>query len=310
MISFLVILLLVSVVSAGLFDNLFKKTGHAPQAPQDVSVYVGGAPVIDSPTSPDPGPGYDPSDSFATTTIPITIEVTDTDGVADLPDGTIGLTFVVELSSGAIIKTPSGSFCTPTDIDADTRSYACNIEMNHYDPADDWDLYIYIEDSATNSDTTTIIDYTKYNLLSSITDPINPTSLTWPSLASPQNNVQSDNDPTIVVNRGNDDRHILIRAYNLIGEDNGGYSIPSTSFAVSDILDQECTVAGVNLNADGINTDTGINANPGPNDGSDPDDCDGSNEVCVYYCLDVPAGLISQTYSTTERGEHWVVLYG
>jgi len=297
----ILLVLFLSLASAGIFDFI-TKTGKVPQEQQDVSVFVGGAPTIDSPLVPDPASPYDPSDFFAVTTIPINVEVTDSDGTGDLNDASL----VVELSLGAVTRTAS---CVPTGDVVNTRTYSCTVDLNNYDEAGDWDLYMYIEDTATNSDEVTMVSYLTYNLLSSITDPVIPDTLNWPSLASPQADVKSNNDPSIVENRGNDNRNILIKAYDLWGEIDNAYIIPSTSFAVSDTLDQEC-VTGISLNTDGNNRDTLINANPGPNDGINPNDCDGSNEVCIYYCLDVPALLMSQTYSTTARGQQWVVLYG
>ena len=298
--GFILIVAVISFVSAGFFD-FFRQTGNVPQEQQDVSVFVGGAPVIEAPVIAS-GLAYDPSDLFTNTTIPIIVNISDTDGPSDLNDASL----IVQVNLGAIVRDAT---CSPAGDNGNVRTYSCSVQLTNYDAAGDWDIYIYIEDSATNSDSININNYFTYNLLSSITDPVTPDTLNWPPLASPQADVQSNNDPSIIENRGNDNRNILIRAYNLTGEIDSGYLIPSTAFDVSDTLGQEC-LTGVSLASDGINTDTLINANPGPDDGINPNDCDGSNEVCVYYCLDVPAGLLSQTYSTTARGEQWVVLYG
>ncbi len=294
--AILVFLLMISLVSAGLFDWL-KGTGKVPSEAQDVSVQVAGQylPAIVSPSVAS-GLSYNPSDFFVVTNIVISVDVTDNDGTQNLVDGTLVVS--VTNPSGTTTRTAS---CSAAGDVGNTRTYSCSVDLLHYDEPGDWDLDMYIEDQEANSDAVNIGNYFTYNLLKSMTDPVLPNELNWPVL-NPGDPDVSSIEPTVVVNRGNYDGDILITSYDLWGDVVSTEIIASGVFSVSDTSGQECVSAtGVVFGADGTTTNTLINSNPGPNDGS--------NEANIYYCINLVPNVQSQSYSTTARGQQWVVSY-
>jgi hypothetical protein len=294
-ISGIVLILLISIASAGIWDSVKKVITGNPVGPQsqNVSVTVAGThlPTIDEPSAAIAA--QIPTEN-GITTVTFNVDVSDDDYVANIVDSSL----LVQVSRGAIIKTATCG--SSTNLDLNTKRFSCTINMNYYDEAGTWDFYAEIRDQESNLATKSIISYFVYNLLPSFSAPLTPSSLTWPSLTPGGLNINSSNDPTIVTNTGNYRGNIKIQAYNLVGETNNLENIPATAFSVSGTSGSECT-AGVALGPDSApSVDTSIYANPGVS---------GSNTASIYYCITSVPTVSSQVYSTTARGQSWTVSY-
>ncbi|MBI2044606.1 hypothetical protein HYT23_00955 [Candidatus Pacearchaeota archaeon] len=297
--SFVVVVLMLSLASANIFD-LFKSSGKASFGSQDVSVTVAGtnAPTIDQPNAAIAN--QNPTEG-TTTAVAFQVVVTDLDGVANIDDSSL----IARVSRGATTRT--ATCINPTNVDADTRSYDCTINMQYYDENGEWDFYGEIKDQETNTGTRTVVPYFTYTLLTSMQVPLSPATLSWPSLSPSASNVLSNNDPTNVVNTGNYNGNVFLQAYYLQGETTPAESIPVNVFSVDSatggIPPSECDigVTAVQLGpADGNTVDTGISSNKGNPSGAN-----------VYYCITSVPSVSSQVYSTSTRGAgfSWRISY-
>lgn len=284
------------MISASFFD-IFKETGKASSGSQGVSVVVAGtnAPTIDQPSASIAN--QNPTES-GITVVNFQVVVTDLDGVANIDDTSL----IARVSRGATTRT--ATCINPTNIDADTRSYDCTINMQYFDEAGAWDFYAEIQDQENNLGTRTILGYFTYTLLMAMQVPLSPPTLNWPSLTPGATNVLSNNDPTVVTNTGNYAGNIWVTAYNLEGETTPGEFILATSFSVDSLTGgvppSECNVGvtAIALGPEATAVDTGVNANRG-------------GSANVYYCITSVPFVPSQTYSTSIRGPafSWVVSY-
>lgn len=289
--SFVVVVLMISFVSASLFSDLFKETGQASFGDQEVSVVVAGtnAPTVDQPNVAiaNKNPTED-----TTTEVSFQVVVTDLDGVANINDASL----IARVSRGATIRT--ATCINPTDVDADTRSYACTINMQYYDEVGAWDFYGEIKDQELGTGIMNLAGYFTYTPLISMQTPLLPSPLNWPPLNPGATNVLSSNHPTVVRNTGNYNGNLFLQAYYLQGVTTPSETIPVNVFSVDSatggVPPSECNV-GVTATqlgpADGNTVDTGISSNRGNPIGAN-----------VYYCITSVPSVSSQTYSTTTRG--------
>lgn len=312
--SLVLLILVVSLVSAGFGDWIKGITGQpvGPQS-QGASVNVAGQflPQITEPTVVS-GATYQPieNDDPAPLTITISVEVTDNDGVANIIDSTVFATLTDD-TTATVIKTDNPCTLVNGDVEGDglTKGYECYFDMNYYDPADYYDLYIEAQDQEANTATMTLDasgnndGYLTYELLSAMT--ISPGSISWFSVSPNTLDQVADDDPVVVTNTGNYDGPLQVEGYDLSDIDANEF-IPASSFTVD--IDTggaaECDVAvsGTVLTHDSPESVVGSDSNPGP--GPSP-----GGEEELFYCLDVP-GVSSQTYSTAQAGESWYVIYG
>jgi len=285
--SALTVLMLISLVSGGLFD---KSTGKASDAPQDVAVTVQGinSPIVsfvENFSSADPT-------EFGITTVVFETHVYDPDGVGNINDSSVN----AEFSFGA--TTRSGSCTYDEDLDSFTANYSCSVDMTYYDEASsNWNINVSALDQEANYAENTSMGFT-YTELKAFDTPLTPSQLSWPALAPAATNQNATNDPTVVNNTGNYNGNIYITAYDLVGQTTSTENISANNFSVSGTSGLECT--GAALGPDGGDADTSIAANPGPA---------GSNLADIYYCIPTVPVVSSQVYSTTARGQSWVVRY-
>jgi hypothetical protein len=293
MISFIFAILLISMVSAGLWNKI---TGKAPIQPQDISITVVGAnPVVIEYI--EPIPPQNPIES-STTTIELDVRVTDPDGVSDIDDSSVFAEFT---KLGEITRL--GACPWQNDVDSDTANYTCSVDMQFYDGAGTWNIKI----NATDFGNATLVEDTStsfiYQELKAMV--ISPASLTWPNIIPSSINQTSNNDPTKINNTGNYDGEISVTSYDLLGETIPAESIPSEDFSIGIIstgANEECntpstaTSMGVNGTTTAI---TNSDSNPGPNP---------TNYEEIYYCIPSFPLVSSQIYSTTG-GSSWYVLY-
>ncbi|MBI3623581.1 hypothetical protein HY212_05905 [Candidatus Pacearchaeota archaeon] len=298
--GFVIVVSMISFVSASFFSNLFKPSGQASFGSQDVSVTVAGtnAPTIDQPSAAIAN--QNPTEG-TTTAVAFQVVVTDLDGVANINDASL----IARVSRGATTRT--ATCINPTNVDSDTRSYDCTVNMQYYDDNGAWDFYGEIKDQETNTGTRTVVPYLTYNLLTSMQVPLSPATLGWPSLSPGASNVLSNNDPTNVVNTGNYNGNVFLQAYYLQGQTTSSEIIPVNVFSVDSATGgappSECDVGvtAVQLGpADGNTVDTGISSNKGNPSGAN-----------VYYCITSVPLVSSQIYSTSTRGAgfSWRISY-
>jgi hypothetical protein len=287
---FVLLVAVISLASAGIGD--WFGTGRASDAPQDVSVTVTGAnsPEVIYVEDINGGAGVDPVE-YGVTSINLEIRVYDADGVGNIDDSSI----IALFTRGAVTRT--GPCIWSTDIDAYTANYSCSVNMYYYHEAGTWNVNASARDQENNyaENTSEIFTYLE---LKAFDTPLSPAELNWPPLVQGASNQNASNDPTLVNNTGNYAGSIYIAAYDLVGEDNPAENISATDFTVAGSSGPECS--GSALGPDGVNNDTGIAANPGP---------EGSNLAYIYYCIPSVPTVSSQTYSTTARGESWFVRY-
>lgn len=292
-ISFIFAMLLISMVSAGLWNKI---TGKAQQQPQDISINVVGInPVVIEYI--EAIPPQSPTENSVTTII-FEVRVRDPDGTPDIDDSSVNVEFS---KIGEITKTNNCPW--QSDIDSDTTSYLCSVDMQYYDGAGNWDIKISATDFGSKilvEDTSTSFVYKELKAMN-----LFPASLTWPNIIPGSINQTSNNDPSIITNTGNYDGEISVTSYNLIGEIDPGESIPSEEFSIGILTgaDEECNAptTATNMGLDGTTTSiTNSDSNPGPGP---------TNYEEVYYCIpSFPLGISSQTYSTSAGGS-WYVLY-
>ncbi|MEM3113337.1 MAG: hypothetical protein QXI33_02845, partial [Candidatus Pacearchaeota archaeon] len=168
------------------------------------------------------------------------------------------------------------------------KTYTCIVTMQYYDAPGTWNAQVRVDDQtpATAQSSTTFT----LNQLISIS---NTASISFGTVSPEQNDVISLID-TAITNNGNVASQLKIIAYNLKGVTNPLEEIPVTNFkaAGSSQAASVCTTGTQLIHATST-TITSSNLPRGPT---------GSNTETMRYCLDVPGGISTQTYSTTATG--------
>ncbi len=316
--SFVVVVFMISFVSANLFDdvkNFF--TGKISQQPQNVNVNVQGVsnPDVTSVENINLGVPVDPFEGGSRTLI-FVVRVYDADGEANLGANAASAKFVGPLG------TDTGFIACGTRTlvgDGFSADYTCTIDMQYYyeearipDPL--WTVTVTATDldgrvDATPHNTETF-EYTLFKGFNLGTSTI-PNPLTWPTLAPAATNRPSSSGKTELVNTGNYGKkpgeNIFLTTYDLRAADGTLFSGPGTEFSVGSttgVGDPECNVgvtAVAVTSGDGVDTNTGIGANAGPS---------GSNTASAYYCIPTVPSVPSQAYSTTNApSQAWVIKY-
>lgn len=288
LIGFIFTILLISVVSAGFWNKI---TGKAPgPQPQNIALNVVGINpiVIESIISPGPQQPTE-ADSPAPTTVTFVIWVTDPDGVQDINPATVRAWFT-KLGSPDKAK----ALCSfSANIDSDTNSYSCSINMNYFDASGDWNIRAEAADFGNTAliEDSLGITFT-YQELKAMTN--SQPSLTWPNLVPGAVDQTSNNDPATITNTGNYVGNVKITAYNLVGTDSTPFSanlftIGETTGALEE-CDAPTTAAQM---AD--STTTVVATTSGGGDTND-----------LYYCITTVPSVPTQAYSTTTS---WMVVY-
>jgi hypothetical protein len=224
--------------------------------------------------------------------IEFTFTAYDSDGVAQLNDENINATFFMEEED-----VRSNLSCNwIDDIDTITANYSCTVGIWYWDKAGDWSINVSILD--TNSAQSA--DYNETFTLQETTAMVmGPTALGWSTLNLGNTNQLSDTDPIMINNTGNKDiasGSVRVKAFDLVGEDNGSYYIPAGNFSINTADACEGT-AMVNKTATGV---AGSIITAGNN-------TDGDGQENLYICLeDVPINIIPQAYSVVVD-QLWVI---
>ncbi len=277
--AILIVLLLITLYLT--FLSPFKK--NIGLSPQDVSVIVGNvAPTIVSITPI----SNVILNSGTTKDVTVIFTAEDLNGASDLNDATASVSFT---KSGEATRTSVPiTGCSAGAPSGNQKTYTCTVTMQYYDGFGTWNVQVSIQDQATS--TTQLSSTFDVDQLFSTS---NTASISFGTVSPGQNDIISLTDTTIT-NNGNVIGALKVLANNLKGVTNPLELIPASNFnaAGSSQAATVCTTGTALANA----LSTTITSSNLPRGQS------GSNTETLRYCLDVPGGISTQTYSTTAPG--------
>lgn len=286
--SALILIIMTSTVSAGLFDFL-NPSGRASSGTQNVSITVAGVTPV---TVSVPTISANPVE-FSSTSIVFTANVTDPNGVNDIDDSSV----TPQISNG--VTTRLGTCTWSQDYNSTSANYSCSVTMRYYDESgSSWILKVQARDFGNGSTVNGTSVFT-YNQLKSMV--ISPSTLFWPTVIPGSTNQQSNNDPTTINNTGNYNGTVSVTALNLQGETISSELIAASDFRAGPSSGSECSATQLQ-NATQISIG-GSNSNPGNLSLGG-----GVGQSNIYYCIPTVPSVSSQVYSTTGGGS-WTVLY-
>ena len=219
------------------------------------------------------------------TNIVFEVQVTDPDLVNDIDDSSVNAEFS---KSGETTRT--GACSWQSDIDTDTASYLCSIDMQYYDGAGTWSIRVQARDFSNNlaEDTSTSFVYQELKAMT-----IFPSSLNWPEVIPGATN-QIPGSSTTITNTGNYERSIIISAKNLYGETRTTEAFNAGSF-VADIDPGIASCDGTALQDSIGQTIAGSMLSKGA-----------SAQEEIFYCIPNVPSISSQAYSTSQAGP-WTI---
>ncbi|MGY4884633.1 MAG: hypothetical protein ACP5NZ_03600 [Nanobdellota archaeon] len=296
---FLVIILGLSMISAGSFNSFWDKiSGKATSAnvglnitvtggtaPRIIAVYNETSTTVASGVNEGPAPSY----------VPLVFRVEDADGIANLNNATATVNFS---KSGETTRTNSSCIFERGKSTATQANYSCNVTMWWYDGPGTWSINVYITDLSGNS----AYNSTVKNLTVGATDGLlaNVTSLTWSSIAPGASNTEASQFMGIN-NTGNRYRSVLVNSSDLLGETTYTKALGATNFSVKNAAGCEGTPM-VNRTDTNITSATLPHGNYTKNDGTAQEN--------IYFCLETSnSDLTPQAYSTQALGA-WIVKVG
>ena len=283
--SILVLALLLPFASAGFLDKFFGK--DVQKSPQDFSVTVGNADPVVSITSIDTDNLVDLIQG-SITPVQIIFNVTDANGLVDLNETTLFIQYTYDLGGEA---TRSGNIASCSSGDSgNTRTYICNINMEHYDAYGAWTATVSIDDQQAGSPDLNTRGFTVIQLRAIS---LSPATINFPSTTPGVNDYLSSSNTT-VTNEGNYNlasNDLGITAYNLcdVGCTN---TLATSNFNSGDQSRDPCTLGETLINSASVPIPifTLTKGNPGtPLPTRD-----------IRHCLDVPAGTAQAVYSTAN----------
>jgi len=287
-IFFISTVLLISIVSAGLWEKITGKAA-GPQ-PQNIALNVVGANPIIIESIIDPG-AQDPTEANTPTptTVTFTIWVTDPDGRQDIDPTTVKAWFTKPGSPDKAKVLCSFS----ANEDGNTDIYSCSIDMDYFDASGDWDMRAEAADFGNTATIEDALGITfTYNQLAAMTN--SQPSLTWPNLVPSAVDQTSDNDPATITNTGNYVGNVKITAYDLVGTDLTLF--PANHFTIGETtgLLEECDAPATATQM----TDSTPAIVATTSGGGDTND--------LYYCITTVPIVPTQAYATTSP---WMVVY-
>ena len=293
---FLLVTLILPVASAGIIEWFKEKLQLSPSQPTDITIQVQNqAPNIVSITNlPSPSLVLDPSTTSLTTAVNFEFVVEDQNGVDpltynDLNDNTATATF----TKGTETRTDAVCDRLLPSTSSNQRTYYCSIDMNYYDEPGIWSAAISITDRGSNTATDTS---STFNVGLSLH--ISVTAPTFNALTQGQTTTSTTD--TTITNNGNAEvpaNVIKITPRDLTSA--GVDTIPATAFRVGS--DATVCTSGTPLTGSGL-TDAiaGLSL---------PRDPLLTNSEDIKYCVSVPAGITSGSYSATVAGGNpWTIL--
>lgn len=293
---FIVAILLISLVSAGLLDDIRKAlTGKATSQDTNVSVTVVGAnPVNLTADNSTLTGGVNPTE-LTTTTSTVYITVCDPDGVNDIDDSSVEIIYT---KPGETDRTNT-SCVLVGDLDTYCANYTCEVTTYYWDGAGQWTINVSASDLGNGS--TVYNDSATFTMNQLKALVIQPDQINWTAITPGDTDSKADNDPTTVNNTGNYDGTLNVTGLDLYGE-----TVTSEVFGVDNFtsgIADDCTTSGVYLANNSQVLITSSDSNPGNLSAGG-----GAGQEELYYCIPNVPILSSQQYSTTQLGS-WVVSY-
>lgn len=301
-ISILVVLLVVSIVSASWWENIKKTISGKATQTVSLNITVGGPAVITV---------Y--NDSIDVTSGPNTASRTDVivnftvyspSGAGNLNDSTA----LANISSAGELR--SNSSCQETASAGDYANYSCNITMWWWDVAGTWTINAYIEDDQDNSAINTSMVFT---VGSNTAFAMSPAILTWSGIASGATNQTSNNDPLLLNNTGNDPisaGSIKANSSNLRGETTSAEALWAGNFSMAVNTGGACSGADC-IECEGSAMVRGALTAVGTSNLSKGNYTinNGTAQEQLYVCLRLAGSELStQAYSTANETEWaWII---
>ena len=216
--------------------------------------------------------------------------IDDPDGVGDLDNASAFANFTY------LDEEARNTTCTPFgNVDANTANFSCGIEIWYYDIADDWVVYITMNDSANNL---AFNDTTNVTILSTTSIEINKTLISeFGSIGPSALNVNPSDDPITINNTGNfNATAITIRAIDLRGENIDTDIIFAANFSSNY---QDACEGNVLSNATAVSV-TGSGLARGYNPSTSLED--------IFLCIEaINPDIAQQSYSTGNAGGSWTI---
>jgi len=295
----LILILTLSMVSAGAFSNLWGKiTGKAQTANVglNISVTGGSAPIIigiynQTMTDFSSGLNEGPAKSY----ISIIFGVNDADGIGNVNNATPKINFSI---SGEPVRQNTSCIWVSGQSTATSANYTCNITMWWFDAPGTWDISAYIADFSSN------IGYNHTAKTFSI-GPVmgfiaNQTTVNWSAITPGASNQEAGNIIGLN-NTGNTQKSIWVNASDLRGDSNPTYALGANNFSAKNAGGCEGTLMQ-------NRTDVNVTSIQIPRGNYTWNNATG--QVNVYFCLETSnSNLIAQSYSTQNTGA-WIIKVG
>ncbi len=293
----LAVLLLMPLASAGFFDWITGKVSQSADTNITVQVITNNDPTLDdviiSTGTTEPNPYGSLSGQLQ---VRINFSASDVDGVEDINNTGSIVNMTYDLETYRFNESCSN---VSNDVTNNQMNFTCLVTLYYYDISGDWVINVSVFDNSY-ANVTNHTEIFHLNPLSSVS--LTPAEIQWLTMAAGSPNEEAG--PTILNNTGNTNfTSITLNATHLVKEGSteiiaiGNFSVNATSGATDractdmEILNDELTT--IPTDVDGLNA-TLIRGRLENNNG------DGQEEI--YYCLDVPSGIASGTYSTKEEG--------
>lgn len=270
--------------TAFLVLSMFSVVVLADSHSMDSNVTVGNdAPVIDSMALD--ASSYDPTES-GTTTVTLTFNVTDTNGVSDLDDTAVQVEVDNQSTfASAVAKYTNTSCVTLRDINGDTRQYQCRWDMDYWDSALEYSTQVTAGDQAGTVSNDTASGAPTYNYTTLVATDIDATTISFGSVSTGTTDNGATENPSTLSNTGNADLYI-----NTTGADltSNGYTFAVGNFSVD-----------VNSDASAEQSLTTSSAQIAGASIAQGSDSTNSPTEELYWFADVPVGLNPATYTGT-----------
>ena len=289
----LLILLIIPLVSAGLFSDLWGKiTGKLTEGTTTVNITIGNSPPTIALV--DDIPDLTPSESGENTTT-FNFTATDTDGGGN-----------INLSSGAAYfqrageTTRSNLSCSDRGVSGNDVNFTCTVGLWYYDEAGSWTVNVTVRDNSQATGTNSSTSFT-YILFPAMV--ISPTALSWAEIGLSDTNTEANENITIN-NTGNDiNLNINVTALDLQGNQSQSEYIFAENFTVEN-SPGSCS-GTLMVNATSTNVTSAI-LERGNNTLNYNNETSGQERIKV--CLEgVPQDISSQEYSSIVLGA-WTVI--
>ncbi|MBU0894113.1 MAG: hypothetical protein KKF48_01460 [Nanoarchaeota archaeon] len=302
-VTIIFLILLISITSAGFFDNIKKTiTGKAVSqvginitvgAPEIRIVYNNSAVIKSLAATFNSAP-------LATTVI-INFSVYLASGIENLNHSTAGINF----TKGSE-ETRFNSTCVNRDWSGNGANFTCNVTMWWWDASGSWGIIAYVRDNNSNFATNSS---TNFSIASTTGFQMGPVNLTW--TVSPNSINQTPNDDPITLNNtGNKEigtsaassiSNISLNATDLRGETTTTEVIWAANFSVA--LSSGGTFPNLDECADSFMVnDTFINISDSVLPNGNYTINDGTGQEQLHFCVINIGSISSQSYSTKSGG--------